>query len=159
MLYRRSLKIINRAIIALAMIEHKKEDDIMLSARRSKTLGLIAIVTIILVATQFMIIFRSSSKASTVNHYLYVFLVQQMDVYDIDNNFALVKSVSLPMLTDVRGVDADPASSSLYIAYGGDGGSHGNGSLLKYNVLTNTVVWSVKYPLVWIALRSHPMAR
>jgi len=118
----------------------------MFSARRSKTLGLIAIVTIVLVAAQFIIIFRSSSKASTVNHYLYVLLVQQMDVYDIDNNFALVKSVSLPMLSDVRGVDADPASSSLYIAYGGDGGSHGNGSLLKYNLLTNTIVWSVNYP-------------
>ena len=117
----------------------------MLLPPRSRILGLIAIVTIVFMATQFFIIARFNAKASTVNHYLYVFPEGQMDVYDIDNNFALVKSVSLPMLNEVRGVDADPASASLYIAYGGDGGAHGNGSLLKYNLLTDTIVWSVNY--------------
>ncbi|HLI06280.1 MAG TPA: hypothetical protein VKV40_06920 [Ktedonobacteraceae bacterium] len=114
--------------------------------RRSKVLALVAGVTVLLMAAQFFILFHNNSKATTVNHYLYVFPEGQMDVYNIDNNFALVKTVSMPMLNEVRGVDADPASASLYIAYGGDGGAHGNGSLLKYNLLTNSIVWSVNYP-------------
>lgn len=118
----------------------------MALTRRSRIVALITIVAVLLMAAQFFVFPRTSTKANTVNHYLYVFPDGQMDVYDIDNNFALVNSVSMPMLTDVRGVDADPASASLYIAYGGDGGAHGNGSLLKYDLLTNSIVWAVNYP-------------
>jgi DNA-binding beta-propeller fold protein YncE len=78
-------------------------------------------------------------------HYLYVIPDQSINVYDMDNNFSLVKSFSFSWLQGVRGVVADPASAMLYISYNGDGGAHGNGSLLKYNLLTDTVVWTKNY--------------
>jgi hypothetical protein len=33
----------------------------------------------------------------------------------------------------------------LYISFNGDGGAHGNGSFLKYNLLTDNVVWTQNY--------------
>ncbi|HVB73131.1 MAG TPA: hypothetical protein VNE38_06195, partial [Ktedonobacteraceae bacterium] len=126
----------------------------MTFTRKTKSVGLVLIALIILslTAAQFFIFPRLNSKASTatntgavVNHYLYVFPQGQMDVYNIDNGFSLVKTISLPMLSDVRGVVADPASAMLYISYGGDGGAHGNGSLLKYNLLNDSIVWQVNY--------------
>lgn len=64
----------------------------------------------------------------------------------MDNGHTLVKSISMPTLQGVRGVVVDPASAMLYISYHGDGGAHGNGSMLKYNLLTDTVVWTKNYP-------------
>ena len=83
---------------------------------------------------------------SPIHHYLYVFPDQTVYVYDMDNNFQLVKQISLPMTNGGRGIIADPASGSLYLSYHGDGGIHGTGSLLKYNLLTDTIVWSKDYP-------------
>jgi len=40
---------------------------------------------------------------------------------------------------------ASPATHMLYISIGGDGGSTGTGGLLKYDLLTDTVVWAVNY--------------
>jgi DNA-binding beta-propeller fold protein YncE len=82
---------------------------------------------------------------SATQHYLYVFPDGSLNVYDMDNNFHLVKSINLPILTGGRGVVADPASNMLYISYNGDGGAHGNGSMLKYNLLTDTIVWTKNY--------------
>src|SRR5580700_6153790 len=79
-------------------------------------------------------------------HYEYVFPNGAMDVYDMDHGQALVKEVSLPTTGDVRGVVASPATGMLYVSYGGDGGPNGNGSLLKYNLLSDTVVWTKNYP-------------
>lgn len=84
------------------------------------------------------------AASTTVQHYEYVFPDGAMYVYDMDNNFALVKQVSLPT-TNVRGVSVSAATSMLYVSYNGDGGGHGNGSLLKYNLLTDQVVWSQNY--------------
>ena len=81
----------------------------------------------------------------TVHHYEYVFPDGGIYVYDADNNFALVKHINLPMFTGGRGCVVDSASNSLYLSYNGDGGSHGTGSLLKYNLLTDTVVWTKNY--------------
>ncbi len=88
---------------------------------------------------------RAASPEVTVNHYEYVFPDGGIYVYDADNNHALVKHISLPMFTGGRGCVVDPASNSLYLSYNGDGGSHGTGSLLKYNLLTDTVVWTKNY--------------
>jgi hypothetical protein len=81
----------------------------------------------------------------TTRHYEYVFPDGSMSVYDIDHRHKLVKQVSLPTTAGVRGVAASPVTHMLYISYGGDGGSHGNGSLLKYNLLTDQVVWTKNY--------------
>src|SRR5262249_24616131 len=79
-------------------------------------------------------------------HYEYVFVDGSMDVYDIDNGFSLVYSTSLPTSAGTRGAVASPATGMLYISYGGDGGTNGNGSLLKYDLLHNTLVWQQSYP-------------
>src|SRR5581483_10042204 len=65
-------------------------------------------------------------------------------VYDIDNAFALVTQFPLPV-SGVRGLSANVNTGMLYVSYGGDGGSHGTGSMLEYNLLTNTIVWNVNY--------------
>jgi hypothetical protein len=79
---------------------------------------------------------------STVQHYEYVFPDQNMYVYDLDNNFALLKHISIPQAAGIRGVAAAPGTHMLYIAYGGTGGSRGTGSLLKFDLLNDTVVWT-----------------
>jgi len=78
-------------------------------------------------------------------HYFYSFTDGNMYVYDIDNKFNLVYSTGQPTSTGIRGMVANPTDGMLYIAYGGAGGSTGNGGLLKYNLLTNTVVWTKAY--------------
>jgi DNA-binding beta-propeller fold protein YncE len=100
--------------------------------------------------------------APSANHYEYVFTdgssAVNLYVYDMDDNFNLVKSVAIPTngQNGVRGVDVDPASGSLYVSHGGDGcprlrqlscwfGPNGNGSLLKYNLLTNQVIYDHQY--------------
>jgi len=88
-----------------------------------------------------------SAKASpATQHYEYVFPDGGMSIYDMDNGQRLVKNVNLPTTRGVRGVVASPATRMLYVSYGGDGGVNGNGSLLKYNLLTNTVIWTRDYP-------------
>ena len=68
-----------------------------------------------------------------------------MYVYDMDNNFQLIQQISLPMTSGGRGIIADPAGGFLYLSYHGDGGIHGNGSLLKYDLIHNQVVWTQNY--------------
>jgi DNA-binding beta-propeller fold protein YncE len=84
--------------------------------------------------------------ASSIQHYFYVFPDRTLYVYDMDNNFQLVKQISLPMTDGGRGMIADPASGSLYLSYHGDGGIHGTGSLLKYDLINDRIVWSKDYP-------------
>jgi hypothetical protein len=70
---------------------------------------------------------------------------QGLYVYNLDNNFQLVKHVSLPQAQGVRGIGVVPGTHMLYVSYGGAGGSTGNGSLIKYDLLTDTVVWTQSY--------------
>lgn len=85
--------------------------------------------------------------ASPIHHYLYVFPDQTVYVYDMDNGFKLIKQISFPTANGGRGIMADPAGGFLYLIYGGDGGAHGNnGSLLKYNLIKNTIAWTKTYP-------------
>ena len=86
-------------------------------------------------------------QAATVNHYVYVFPPGSVDVYDMDNNFALVKSVPLAQTKGqsqvyARGVVASAATGMLYLSYGS---VSSGGSLLKYNLSTDTVVWTQTY--------------
>jgi DNA-binding beta-propeller fold protein YncE len=53
-----------------------------------------------------------------------------------------VKTISLPGLLRVRGVAASLADGMLYVSYGGHGGAAGTGSLLKYDLRADTVVWT-----------------
>ncbi len=84
---------------------------------------------------------------ATVSHFEYVLPDGNMYVYDMDNAFGLVKHVSLPQTsTGIRGLVVNPAAHLLYISYGGDGGSNGNGSMLAYDLLSDGIVWNVNYP-------------
>jgi DNA-binding beta-propeller fold protein YncE len=90
---------------------------------------------------------QSGARAdSLIHHYLYVFPDQTVYVYDMDNNFQLVQQINLPMTNGGRGIIADPARGMLYLSYGGDGGIHGNGSILKYDLIHNQIVWTKSYP-------------
>ena len=88
---------------------------------------------------------RQHAVGGPTRHYEYVFPHGSMSVYDIDHGHRLVQQVNLPTTAGVRGVAASPRTRMLYISYGGDGGSHGNGSLLAYNLLTDHVVWAKTY--------------
>lgn len=88
----------------------------------------------------------ATQPATGIQHYEYVFPANAIDVYDMDNGMRLVKTVSLPAAaTDIRGAVADPASHTLYISYGGDGGSNGSGSMLAYDLLADKVLWTKNY--------------
>jgi DNA-binding beta-propeller fold protein YncE len=85
------------------------------------------------------------SQAGT-KHYEYVFTDGYVDVYDMDNNFASVDHFLTPTTTaGVRGESASAATGMLYISYGGWGGGL-NGSMLEYNLLTKSTVYTKNYP-------------
>ena len=79
-----------------------------------------------------------------VHHYEYVFLDGGIYVYETDNRGALVKHVSVPTSAGVRGAVASAVTGMLYISYGSDRGR--GGSMLKYNLMTDQVVWAIPYP-------------
>jgi hypothetical protein len=88
----------------------------------------------------------STQSATGVQHYEYVFPANAIDVYDMDNGMRLVKTVSLPAAaTDIRGAVASPTTHTLYISYGGDGGSNGSGSMLAYDLLADKILWTKNY--------------
>jgi DNA-binding beta-propeller fold protein YncE len=83
------------------------------------------------------------ATASAVQHYEYVFPDGNLYVYDMDHGHQLVKHVSLPTSTGVRGVVGNAATHTLYISYGSDGDN--GGSLLAYDLLTDKVLWQKTY--------------
>jgi len=82
---------------------------------------------------------------AAIHHYEYIFPDGWMYVYDMDHNQALVKRVHLPTTKGVRGPIASAATGMLYVSYGSDGPT-GTGYLLKYNLLTDQIVWNLSYP-------------
>jgi hypothetical protein len=83
---------------------------------------------------------------TTVAHYEYVFPDGAFYVYDMDDGHRLVKTVALPQTRGVRGAIANAPTHALYISYGGDGNArNGTPTLLKYDLLTDTVVWTHAY--------------
>jgi hypothetical protein len=86
----------------------------------------------------------TSAHATLLHHYEYVFPDSSIYVYDMDNRGALVKHVNVPTSAGVRGTVASAASGMLYISFGSDRGN--GGSVLKYNLMTDQVVWVKHYP-------------
>ncbi len=81
--------------------------------------------------------------SSTIHHYEYVFPDGEMDVYDMDHGNVLVQRISLPTTAGVRGIVASPVTHMLYVSYGSDSGA--GGSLLKYDLLAQRIVWQQTY--------------
>ena len=77
-------------------------------------------------------------------HELYSFNQNSITLYDMDHGQAQTKTIALPpSVHSIRGVSLDVASKALYIAYGSNSS---NGSLLKYDVVTNQVIYTKNYP-------------
>jgi hypothetical protein len=88
----------------------------------------------------------TTSSFTGIQHYEYVFPSNAIDVYDMDNGQKLIKTIALPQAaTDIRGAVASPTTHVLYVSYGGDGGSHGGGSLLAYDLVNEKVIWTHFY--------------
>ncbi|MFI5252144.1 MAG: T9SS type A sorting domain-containing protein [Bacteroidota bacterium] len=88
---------------------------------------------------------HSLAVDTSLHHYEYVFTDGWMNVYNIDSGFVPVKSISVPTSQGTRGIAASPKDGMLYISYRGDGGYRGNGSLLQYNLLNDSIVWTRNY--------------
>jgi DNA-binding beta-propeller fold protein YncE len=69
-----------------------------------------------------------------------------MYVYDMDAGQRLVQRAQLPEARGIRGVVASPPTDTLYVSYGGDGGSNGGGAMLAYDLLSGRVLWRHSYP-------------
>jgi hypothetical protein len=80
----------------------------------------------------------SPAGAGRLHHYEYVFPDSSIDVYDMDNQGALVKHVRVRTSAGVRGTVASAVTGMLYISFGSDRGR--GGSMLKYNLMTDQVV-------------------
>jgi DNA-binding beta-propeller fold protein YncE len=86
-----------------------------------------------------------TAVSSITKHYEYVFPDSGMYVYDMDNGHKLIENIGLPTSAGVRGVVASPATHMLYVSYGGDGGGNGNGSLLKFDLVADQLIWTKSY--------------
>lgn len=76
-------------------------------------------------------------------HYLYTFVQNIVTVSDIDNNNAFIKTITLPTTVhSVRGLSTDVPVHMMYISYGSNSS---NGSLLKYDLLTDQVIYTKTY--------------
>src|SRR5579864_2352632 len=88
---------------------------------------------------------KRAGAQTRLRHFEYVVPDGSIDVYDIDHGNKLVKSYALPDARGVRGLAVSLATRSLYVSYGGDGGEYGNGSLLRYDLVTHTIIWEKSY--------------
>jgi len=107
------------------------------------------ILVMFAVSAILLLIFARGNRlySAGVNHYVYVFPPGSVDVYDMDNGFSLVKSVPLAETKGqsqiyARGAVASAASGMMYLSYGS---VSSGGSMLKYNLANDTVVWAKTY--------------
>ncbi|HLI61003.1 MAG TPA: hypothetical protein VKV21_15180 [Solirubrobacteraceae bacterium] len=85
-----------------------------------------------------------TARGMATHHDEYVFVDHAMYVYDADHGERLLARRSLPGIAGVRGVAADIRTHALYISYGGYGGGY-DGSLARYDLLSNRIVWTRSY--------------
>ena len=85
-----------------------------------------------------------TARSSATRHFEYVFAGAGVQIYDIDHRNAYVGQIPFPNLP-IRGLVADPATGTLYVAYGGSGGSVGTGSMLAYNLVSERTLWRRNY--------------
>jgi DNA-binding beta-propeller fold protein YncE len=88
-----------------------------------------------------------AAGAGTAHRYEYVFRRGGFDVYDIDAGHSLAKQVAISSLVDVRGACVSPVTDQLYISFGNLRGHGGSGRMLRYDLASDTVVWTQTYPV------------
>jgi len=106
--------------------------------------GTLYVLIVLLALALLPVAIPSPAHAGQLHHYEYVFPNKSIYVYDMDHRGALVKHVSVPTSAGVRGAVASAVTGMLYISYGSDRGS--GGSMLKYDLMTDEVVWAKHYP-------------
>jgi len=94
----------------------------------------------------------AGQATSSVLHYEYVFSDGHFYAYDLDHNFALVKSVSLPT-SGTRGAVACASTHTVFVSWGSY--STGTGHLLAYDLVHAKILWSRSYSH---AVDSHSVA-
>jgi DNA-binding beta-propeller fold protein YncE len=104
--------------------------------------GNLYVLIVLLSSVLFPVAITSPAQAARLHHYEYVFPDNSVYVYDMDNRGALVKHVSVPTSAGVRGAAASAVTGMLYISYGSN---RRGGSMLKYNLMTDEVVWVKHY--------------
>jgi hypothetical protein len=108
-----------------------------------KVLGSAALLTITMVPIEVRNVTATQSQTQPgLRHYEYVFPDGNIYVYDIDNHFALVKHLSVPTSTGVKGAVASAATGILYLSYGSD---KRGGSMLVYDLRSDKVLWHRNY--------------
>ncbi len=113
-----------------------------MSLLRSTRKTYVALFLVLVLSIPIFFLGKMMVSAAGTRHYLYVIPDGGLYIYDMDNGFKQLKYVSLPTISDARGVAVDPATASLFIPYyDRSGGASSPGWLMKYNLSTNTVVW------------------
>jgi DNA-binding beta-propeller fold protein YncE len=87
---------------------------------------------------------RLTAHSSATRHFEYVFDADGIQVYDIDHHNRHLGRISFPSLP-IRGLVADPGTATLFVAYGGPGGSAGTGSMLAYDLVSGRTLWRRDY--------------
>ena len=153
----RKLKLINRRKAICKLVEHPglvAPDSLRFhwlpssSKRVSKVrfshAGMLYVLVALVALGPLSLATPTSAHATLLHHYEYVFPDSSIYVYDMDNRGALVKHVNVPTSAGVRGTVASAITGMLYISFGSDRGN--GGSVLKYNLMTDQVVWVKHYP-------------
>lgn len=104
---------------------------------------LILVLPVTILFTRQQQISKQQAATSPIQRYEYVFPNGGIDVYDINNNFSLVKHINLPDSAGQRGAAVSLPTHTLYVAYGSDSGS--GGQLLAYDLITDKVLWTKQY--------------
>jgi hypothetical protein len=86
-----------------------------------------------------------ASLSPGVHHYEYVIPDGWIYVYDADSGYKLIDSVAVPTTAGTRGLSVSPSDAKLYLSYRGDGGFRGNGSLLQFDLLADSVRYTKSY--------------
>jgi DNA-binding beta-propeller fold protein YncE len=87
---------------------------------------------------------RLTARSSVTRHFEYIFDAGGIQVYDIDHENRYLGQIAFPSLP-IRGLVADPATATLFVAYGGPGGSAGTGSMLAYDLVSGKTLWRRNY--------------
>lgn len=91
-----------------------------------------------------LVLSRLTAHSSATRHFEYVFDAAGIQVYDIDHHNRYRGQIAFPGLP-IRGLVADPATATLFVAYGGPGGSAGTGSMLAYDLVSGRTIWGRDY--------------
>jgi DNA-binding beta-propeller fold protein YncE len=85
-----------------------------------------------------------TAHSSATRDFEYIFDPAGIHVYEIDDHNRYVGQIPFPDLP-IRGLVADPMTATLFVVYGGPGGSAGNGSMLAYDLVSGRILWRRDY--------------